>query len=458
MEPVAEVAPAPEVAPDVAPGVSPGFAPDGCPVNVPDVAPELAPDPAPALPQAAVAETVVAPEPALKPTWTAFPVAGLDSDDGFGFGARAQLDIHAPGVLPYKQSYVVHLFMTTEGYHHHRFKFDLVNLGKHEKLRLTGHFAFRAWLNDGYWGMGNGSVHDTQYDDLAKDDPRRSYYHYQLIQPFAHLTLRDELATFGDGRLSGYSSLEARYSIIRSYEGSLLEQEQPHGVNGGAAGQITLGLLWDTRSPETTPESGALLEVSGRVVGMASTDPGAGDATQLSAFGGPMLSARGYVPIVPQRLTWATRGMGEWLFGPVPFYEMVHWGGFVPIAGVGGAETLRGASFGRWRGPGKAVFQNELRIDVLTHRALKHEVRWQLVPFADVGSVWGMDLESPALLGDAVIPVSRSPLHPAGGLGVRGIFATTLVGRFDVAVAQDVLPNGVYEPSLGFYLAFDHTY
>ena len=411
-----------------------------------------------------VAEVAPAPEPALRPTWTAFPVAGLDSDDGFGFGARAQLDIPAPGALPYKQSYVVHLFMTTEGYHHHRFKFDLVNLGKHEKLRLTGHFAFRAWLNDGYWGMGNGSVHDTQYDDFGKDDPRRSYYHYQLIQPFAHLTLRNELATVGDGRLSGYSSLEARYSIIRSYEGSLLEQEQPYGVNGGAAGQVTLGLLWDTRSPETTPESGALLEVSGRVVGMASGetgaggDPGAGDAPQLSAFGGPMLSARGYIPIVPQRLTWATRGMGEWLFGPVPFYEMVHWGGFVPIAGVGGAETLRGASFGRWRGPGKAVLQNELRIDVLTHRALRREVRWQLVPFADVGSVWGMDLESPALLGDAVIPVSRFPLHPAGGLGVRGIFATTLVGRFDVAVAQDVLPNGVYEPSLGFYLAFDHTY
>lgn len=379
-------------------------------------------------------------------------MAGVDSDDGVGFGVRGQLDILRPGVQPFKSSFVVHIFTTTQGYHHHRFKFDLVDLGSSGKLRLTGHFAFRAWLNDGYWGLGNGSVHDTAYDDLDNHDPLHKYYHYQLIQPFAHLTLRDDVTTLGPGALSIYGSWEGRYSIINPYEGSLLEQEQPYGVNGGPAMQLTAGALWDSRSPEITPDKGALLEASARVIGMID-----GENWNPSTFGGPMLSVRGYVPL-GGRVTWASRAMGEWLFGPVPFYEMVHWGGFVPIAGVGGADTLRGDSFGRWHGPGKAVVQNEVRVDVLKHRFLKHEVQWQVVPFGDAGAVWGIKGEDPALLGNATVDAPAIPVHPAGGLGVRGIWATTLVGRFDVGVGQDIVKGGGYGPSVGFYLAFDHTY
>ncbi len=394
------------------------------------------------------------PPPEPKANWSVFPVAGVDSDDGFGFGARAQWDTPKPGVLPYGQGYVIHLFLTTKGYHHHRFKFDLVGLGERGRGRLTGHFAFRAWLNDGYWGLGNGSRHDLAYDDLESDDPLSKFYHYQLIQPFSHLTLRNEVATLGKGALSAYGSWEGRYSIIRPYEGSLLAQEQPYGVNGGPATQLTLGVLWDSRSPETTPTGGALLEASARVVAMADgADLQLGVFTP-SAFGGPMLSARRYLPL-GSRLTWATRLMGEWLFGPVPFYEMVHWGGFVPIAGVGGADTLRGASFGRWHAPAKAVAQSELRIDVLQHRAFKRDTRWQLVPFGDVATVWGLD---PSLAGEAELYDAEIPLHPAAGMGIRLIWATTLVGRLDVGIGQDRIEDGRSAPSLGFYLAFDHTY
>ncbi|MSP54921.1 MAG: hypothetical protein EXR69_04850 [Myxococcales bacterium] len=407
-----------------------------------------------------------------KPTWSLFPVAGVDSDDGLGFGVRGQMDIHRAGVEPYKSSFVVHLFVTTEGYHHDRFKFDLLGLGEQGKLRLMGHFAFRAWLNDGYWGLGNGTPHDGAYDDRSAEDPLHKFYRYQLIQPFAHLTLRGEVKQLGRGDLSVYGSWEGRYSFIHAYSGSLLEQDQPYGVAGGLAGQLAVGALWDSRSPEITPDRGALLEASGRLIAMGSPDggpSGAGAAGGLSpsAFGGPMLSVRGYVPLTTpgaHGVTWAGRAMGEWLVGPVPFYEMVHWGGFEPIAGVGGADTLRGDSFGRWHGPGKAVVQNELRIDVVEHPFLRRPLRWQLVPFGDAGAVWGVDLAEAGVVGDSSVAAPVFPVHPSGGLGVRAIWATTLVGRFDVAVAQDIVPNssragGVgYGPSVGFYLAFDHTY
>lgn len=409
-----------------------------------------------------------APDP-NRPTWSLFPVAGVDSDDGFGFGLRGQLDIHRVGVEPYKSSFVVHLFVTTKGYHHDRFKFDLLGLGAHGKLRLMGHFAFRAWLNDGYWGLGNGTAQDTSYGDRPVEDPLHKFYRYQLMQPFAHLTLRNEVRQIGKGELSVYGSWEGRYSIIHTYSGSLLEQDQPWGVDGGLAGQLAMGALWDSRSPEITPDRGALLEASGRVIAMMTpdADPAGNSGWTPSAFGGPMISLRGYVPLTPpgaHSVTWAGRAMGEWLVGPVPFYEMVHWGGFEPIAGVGGADTLRGDSFGRWHGPGKAVVQNELRIDVVQHKFLRRPLRWQLVPFGDLGAVWGVDLQDPELVGDSSMPAPAFPVHPTGGLGVRAIWATTLVGRFDVAVAQDIVPDasragGVgYGPSLGFYLAFDHTY
>jgi hypothetical protein len=134
---------------------------------------------------------------------------------------------------------------------------------------------------------------------------------------------------------------------------------------------------------------------------------------------------------------------------------MVHWGGFVPIAGFGGADTLRGIQFGRWRAPGKMVLDTEWRVDVLRHRLLKEPMRWQLVPLADVGAVFGAGEAADA-------PAPANPLHPTAGLGVRAIWATTLVGRADVAIGEDKVRdargNVRSAPNLGFYLAFDHTF
>jgi len=61
--------------------------------------------------------------------------------------------------------------------------------------------------------------------------------------------------------------------------------------------------------------------------------------------------------------------MAEQMWGAVPFYELVHWGGMEPTAGFGGSQTLRGARFGRWRARDKAVLNTELRWDVARARA-----------------------------------------------------------------------------------------
>jgi len=369
--------------------------------------------------------------------WSALPNASYDSDDGLGFGARLQVDWLDPTQEPYRASLVAHAFATTNGYHHHRVRFDLVGLGPQERGRVYGHFAFRAWLNDGYWGIGNGTVLDGTREADGRDDPDRTWNRYRLVQPFGHLTWRRALG----GPWASYVGVEGRWSGVEAYPGSLLEEEAPFGVEGGGAGQVGLGLLYDTRTPEITPDAGVYVEASGRVV-----------VTPDTSFGGPLLVARGYRRIGATPVTLTGRVMVEYLAGEVPFYEMVHWGGFVPTAGFGGGDTLRGVSFGRWRAPGKALANGELRLDVLRHPVLKQELRWQVVPWADVGAVYGAE--------DPV--AGPTPVHPALGLGVRPIWGETLVGRLDTGVGLDHVreADGSLRPTIdwGFYLLFDHLY
>jgi hypothetical protein len=404
-------------------------------------------EPAP-LPEAPVAEPapLVAPGPATlvepareKLKWLVLPNLSYDTDDKLGFGVRAEVIQPRAGLDPYRSSYVVHLFATTNGYHHHRFRFDLVGLGPKERMRVTGHFALRAWLNDGYWGIGNGTEREVAYQDAGPDDPDRKRYRYSLVQPFGQVAVRHALSTSdgGAGPFSLYGSVNVRYSLIDATPGSLLAEQQPVGMDGGLGVQLIAGALWDTREPEVTPDRGWLLEVAGRGV------------TGTYTFGGPFVSARGWGRITPGVVV-AQRVMAEWLFGDVPFYEMVFWGGVVPIPGMGGSETLRGVAFGRWRGPGKAVSNTELRLDVLRHRALKQELRWQLVPFVDLGAVWGSG-------DDATAPDPALPIHPAVGGGVRAIWGESIVGRVDAGVSPDLTDEG---PALqwGFYLMFDHLF
>ncbi len=363
--------------------------------------------------------------------WIVLPVATYDADDGFGAGARAE--IVKPGGDPYRTAFVIHLIATVRGFHHHRIRFDQVGLGGNDDLRLTGHFAFRAWLNDGYWGLGNATRLDPAFvGTFDWDDPRRTRYRYRLVQPFANLTLRAGLG----GPYEAFVSVQPRWSFVSTYEGSLLDEQRPYGMEGGPAVQIAAGAIVDSRAPEVSPHTGWAVEASGRLVVGAYT------------FGGPQLNVRAYAGLGPDVVV-ASRLMAEHLFGEVPFYEMNQWGGSLPVVGFGGADSLRGVPFGRWRGPGKAVWNTELRLDVWHTTLAKAPTTLQLAPFVDAGVVWGVP-------GDAAVD-GVLPVHPGAGLGVRGLWGEATVGRFDVAVAPDHTTAGD-RATLGLYLSFDHVF
>ena len=379
--------------------------------------------------------------------WFALPNIGFDTDDGLGFGARGELAVHQPGYAPYKTAYVVHIFATLRGFHHHRFRYDRTGLGPGRRLRLTAHLAWRQWLNDGYWGIGNRTTRQRAYveQDLDAEDPRRKRYRYTLFQPFLHVTLRARLAR----RWRMFASVNAKYSMIETYPGSLLAEQRPFGMDGGLTLLLSGGFLYDSREPEVDPRRGLFAELSGRAAGPL--PHGAG------AFGGLFASVRGYVSPAPW-LVLAARLMGEMLWGEVPFYEMVHWGGAVPVAGFGGFETLRGVSFGRWRAPGKAIFNGEARFYVLRHTLFSRPMVWQLALLLDAGVVWGAGEadSTPDAEADSL------PIHPAAGVGLRVIFEETFVGRVDFGLAPDPVrePDGevAQQLSWGIYFVFDHAF
>jgi hypothetical protein len=388
-----------------------------------------------------VALVLLAPAPAAADAapakglrWYAIPNAFWDADDGLGVGARAEVAVDEPGYDPYKMAFVVHAILSTRGYHHHRFRFDHTGLGPDGRFRVTLHVAWRQWLNDGYWGLGNFSAREN--------DAAGKRYRYSLFQPFAHLTVRAKL----EGPWQAFASLNAKWSEIRTYDGSLLAEQRPYGMDGGLGMIVSAGFLYDTRKPELTPDEGLLVEFSAR----AGLPMPAGAGT----FGGPFLSMRVFRSLAPW-CVFAARGMIEYLFGDVPFYEMVHWGGAFPIAGFGGADTLRGVPFGRWHGPGKAVLNAELRFDIGRNLLAGRRLQWQAVPFFDSGIVFGQGETTDN-------PRGGWPIHPTGGAGIRAVYAKAFVGRVDVGFGADprAEPDGtvVHDLSWGLYVVFDHTF
>jgi hypothetical protein len=287
--------------------------------------------------------------------------------------------------------------------------------------------------------------------DFEAEDPRRKRYRYNLIQPFVHLSLRQALRP----PFATFMALRVQYTRVEPYPGSLLEAEEPPGMGGGLSVELGTGLIIDSRDNEVAPERGVFAEIAGR----ASPDV-AGTGT---AYAGPFLSLRAYHLLVPgdlgrrspARIVVAWRVMGEWLFGEPPFYELTRWGGSVPLLGFGGYETLRGSPFGRYRGPGRAIANAEARIDVLQFRLLKQLMRVQIVPFLDLGIVWG----SGALARD---PEPTFPLRPAPGVGLHLVFAESFAARADFALAPDAVREAdgtlTDEPNVGFYLMFDQTF
>jgi outer membrane translocation and assembly module TamA len=154
------------------------------------------------------------------------------------------------------------------------------------------------------------------------------------------------------------------------------------------------------------------------------------------------LALRQYVPLLPQRLTFAARLMVDALFGQPPFYELAR---FDNTFAIGGGRGLRGIPAPRYYGMLKLLANLELRVKILTFDLFDKPHELGLVGFTDLGRVVA-DYDSLAELDGSGLGIKV-----AYGGGIRLRAGKSFVLRADVAGSKA-------EGSFSAYLAAGHLF
>ena len=99
-------------------------------------------------------------------------------------------------------------------------------------------------------------------------DETQELYNYGKNAPGAWVRLRGR--PWGEGHpFQSYVGYSWRYTEVDPFEASVLAQQQPEGIDGGPTGQLSAGVMWDTRDNESDPVRGGVEEVGLRVSGSA---------------------------------------------------------------------------------------------------------------------------------------------------------------------------------------------
>ncbi len=344
------------------------------------------------------------------------PLLSFNSDTGVGFGAVGGAYLYSPGYRPYRHGLAAQTFFTTRGVQNHWLRYDGPRLLP--RTRVEARLEWRRELFAPYYGPGNQASPEFPEDDF--EDP---FYSYDRISPGGWIRLRP--AVLGpEHPFQPYVGYAYRWNDVRPYAQSLLEREAPRGLSGGPTGQMTAGVLWDTRDDESDTSRGGVEEISLRL-----SSPVSGSRY---SFGGVTASERRFWPI-GNRFVIAQRFTLDYLFGDVPFFEWPNIGGLQYNEGIGGMGSVRGVPRNRYSGNLKVLSNTEARFYVFEFQLFGEKTRAGGLVFADLGRTWH----------PGVPDGPWYDLHPGAGGGLRVVRRAAVV-RFDYAVALENLRQGIY--------------
>ena len=340
----------------------------------------------------------------LRPT--AVPLLNFSSDDGVGYGLRANLYEYDGRTVPYLRKYSAQLFFTSRGRWVHHLSIDTPRFhGGDDRFELVLRFEKEAFANF------LGSLTDAEARGLSRGQKTFSrslpWVEARWIRRLG--PPRPAASPWGVG-LGGRLS---RAGITPNAEaGNVLSEAAPPGIDGGILGQVNASLRYDTRDDYNDTSTGLLEELL--------IEYGAG-----SDYNGATvrLEHRHFAALLAG-LVAAHRITLDWTTGDLPFYEWPE---------VGGGDTLRGLVRGRDRGGRRVLANGELRWRGVRLSA-RHSMRLGAVLFADAGRVLG---------GGALAAPGR--WRRGLGLGLRGRWQSMVV-RADYGRADG---------GTGIYLTFD---
>jgi outer membrane protein assembly factor BamA len=377
-----------------------------------------------------------------KTEFAALPVVGGDSDVGIGGGVITSLARVRPDLEPYLWRLEVAGTTTvkriTEGDWDVRYA-DLHLMLKlphviRDRLGLTLRASYTEETELSYYGLGNAA-------DVGGAGQNASYYAFDWTHPEAEIGSETQL---GAGfELTGGTSY-AHNQINAPADGKLVQDSQSPDaelrhltwlVPEHDVVTFSLGLNWDTRDDEVSPERGFFHSLR------FDLSPRLGEQVPYD-WARANLALRQYVPLWPGRLVAAVRVLADALLGQPPFYELARYDS---TFAVGGTRGMRGVPAPGYYGMLKLIANIELRSRLFAFDLFDKRYELGLVAFTDLGRVFADYGELTELDGSGLgVKVSFG-----GGVRVRA--GKSFVLRADLAGSPG-------EGSTGAYLTAGHMF
>jgi outer membrane protein assembly factor BamA len=371
---------------------------------------------------------------------TLVPFVGGDSDVGFGGGFIASWARVGERYQPYLARVEAG---TTATFRKTSERFEMPYLDSYflidlphvllDRLHLRLRISHTQEATLKYYGLGNASRveasrpveylrHERSHPTL---DVRGEYWLTRVFKlTWGAAYTQNWFSVLDDTRLA--EDMRAGSPLVRR----LLGSAEPHAVM-----TFSQGVAWDDRDDEVNPHSGQLHALR------VDLSPG-GYAGFPYRWGRANANFRGYVPLLPRRLTFAARLITDALFGDAPFYELPRYDSTSAIGGVNG---VRGIPAQRYYGKLKILSNAELRSQLFDFRLFGKSNSFGVTGFVDAGRVWADYQAAPELDGTGL------GLKYGVGGGLRIAAGESFVLRFDVA-------GSTQSEGLSAYLASGHIF
>ena len=207
-------------------------------------------------------------------------------------------------------------------------------------------------------------------------------------------------------------------------------------ANGGFSSGVRLGLMYDSRNVENNPTSGIWAE------GHLMLNPWWLGTTRGHEHYKYCLTMRQYVPVVPEKLTFAYRLGYEGTIGKnapwytAPFYTSM--GVKQDYDGFGGYRTVRGLMLNRVQGLDVGFYNIEFRYKFVEFKLWKQNIAFALSAFTDGAHTFrGYDMSNRTgeymELYNKFVNSGKDGFHGSAGLGLRFIMNQNFIVAFEGA-------------------------
>ncbi len=341
--------------------------------------------------------------------WTmqGIPIVFPSPATGFNLGLRLQLQ-NIRRQDPHEAEIIAQVLSSDRGRQKHQLQVDFP-WALHNKYRITARLAYDRDISFHYFGIGN----NLPFSVTLIEDPNSIEYRNIRQGPSLNLQFFRYFSRYWRGG----PFINLKWTQIEYPAGSLIDREQPVGIRGGRTHSLGLALIYDTLDFEPYPSRGSYHELFFYLYDKSITFSDY-DFTRLT------YTFRRFISL-HRRLIFAHRTLAEWLSGNVPYYEMGAVGGTFAQSAIGADLFFRGYDVNRFIDKLRLILGFELRWDPLFTSFLGQDLTVGFVPFFDIGRVWKS------------VPESFDDWHASGGWGVRLIWNSRLVVRFDTAFTPD---------------------